>query len=127
MYIFIFCIYGHVILLSMHAFNNFEFDSFVMSAGASARRRRSPGAQNIGAFSNTNSPPKHMQQIFKTLQKARESAVILVEDLPSHVDDATEFWGHDEQGMFLNSTVLRWAEAPALIIRRPKDRLPAQI
>merc|ERR1711874_741567 len=60
---------------------------------------------DIGSFSNTNSPGKHLQQIFKTLQKSREATVVLIEDLPNYISDSSQFWGHEENGMFMNSTV----------------------
>merc|ERR1712007_258210 len=60
---------------------------------------------DIGHFSNTNSPAKHLQQIFKMLQKARESTAVLVNEFQGFVEDESQFWGHADHGMFMNSTV----------------------
>eukprot|EP00927_Polykrikos_kofoidii_P073036 TRINITY_DN69107_c0_g1_i1.p1 TRINITY_DN69107_c0_g1~~TRINITY_DN69107_c0_g1_i1.p1 ORF type:complete len:400 (+),score=72.33 TRINITY_DN69107_c0_g1_i1:183-1382(+) len=60
---------------------------------------------DIGQFSNTNSPPKHIQQVFRTLKFAGESASMLVEVLPHYLGDSSQFWGHADEGMFMNSTV----------------------
>eukprot|EP00927_Polykrikos_kofoidii_P071534 TRINITY_DN67796_c0_g1_i1.p1 TRINITY_DN67796_c0_g1~~TRINITY_DN67796_c0_g1_i1.p1 ORF type:complete len:401 (-),score=59.61 TRINITY_DN67796_c0_g1_i1:152-1354(-) len=60
---------------------------------------------DIGRFSNTNSPPKHMKQVVRTLESSGDSASLLVEMLPRYLGDTSQFWGHADDGMFMNSTV----------------------
>eukprot|EP00913_Durusdinium_trenchii_P029975 g28089.t1 len=57
---------------------------------------------DIGQFSNTNSPAKHLQALLRCLEKAEEPSLALPEELPR----SEHFWGHQEHGMFMNSTVI---------------------
>ncbi|CAJ1396640.1 unnamed protein product [Effrenium voratum] len=61
---------------------------------------------DIGQFSNTNSPAKHLQALLGCLQKAEALFYGLREQLPSELPRSEHFWGHEEHGMFMNSTVI---------------------
>ncbi|CAK9017630.1 unnamed protein product [Durusdinium trenchii] len=61
---------------------------------------------DIGQFSNTNSPAKHLQALLRCLEKAEALFAGLREALPEELPRSEHFWGHQEHGMFMNSTVI---------------------
>ena len=61
---------------------------------------------DVGLLSNTMSPGKHIEQVWKTLTKAEASLVMLWNELPDAFDDLQQVWGHEPHGMFINTTVL---------------------
>eukprot|EP00746_Dinoflagellata_sp_MGD_P051997 gnl/MRDRNA2_/MRDRNA2_23082_c0_seq2.p1 gnl/MRDRNA2_/MRDRNA2_23082_c0~~gnl/MRDRNA2_/MRDRNA2_23082_c0_seq2.p1 ORF type:complete len:407 (+),score=74.90 gnl/MRDRNA2_/MRDRNA2_23082_c0_seq2:92-1312(+) len=60
---------------------------------------------DIGSFSNTNSPKKHLQAVYDTIVAVNNMFAFLVDELPAALDRLDHFWGHEEHGMFMNSTV----------------------
>ncbi|CAL1128798.1 unnamed protein product [Cladocopium goreaui] len=61
---------------------------------------------DIGKYSNTNSPAKHLQALLRCLQKSEALFAGLQDLLPAELPRSEHFWGHQEHGMFMNSTVI---------------------
>uniref|UniRef100_A0A7S4W387 Methyltransferase type 11 domain-containing protein n=1 Tax=Alexandrium monilatum TaxID=311494 RepID=A0A7S4W387_9DINO len=61
---------------------------------------------DIGSYSNTNSPKKHLEAVFKTVQHAKAVFEHLAAELPPALASEEHFWGHGAHGMFMNSTVI---------------------
>eukprot|EP00435_Cladocopium_sp_Y103_P012755 s634_g3.t1 len=61
---------------------------------------------DIGKYSNTNSPAKHLQALLRCLQKSEALFAGLQDFLPAELPRSEHFWGHQEHGMFMNSTVI---------------------
>lgn len=61
---------------------------------------------DIGQFSNTNSPRRHFEAVHVLLERISLLFARLAQDLVKALDDTSFFWGHEEHGMFMNSTVM---------------------
>eukprot|EP00439_Symbiodinium_sp_Y106_P031325 s4123_g3.t1 len=61
---------------------------------------------DLGQYSNTNNPAKHLQALLKVLQQAEALFAELLLNLPEVLPRSDHFWGHQEHGMFMNSTVI---------------------
>jgi len=61
---------------------------------------------DIGQFSNTMSPKKHFEAIHSTLQQMDRLFSELYADLSPALESKDVFWGHEDHGMFMNSTVI---------------------
>eukprot|EP00434_Breviolum_minutum_P014704 symbB.v1.2.012966.t1/scaffold906.1/size153294/11 len=61
---------------------------------------------DIGQYSNTVSPAKHLQALLRCLQKTDALFGDLQAALPAELPRSEHFWGHQEHGMFMNSTVI---------------------
>eukprot|EP00929_Paragymnodinium_shiwhaense_P014752 TRINITY_DN122711_c0_g1_i1.p1 TRINITY_DN122711_c0_g1~~TRINITY_DN122711_c0_g1_i1.p1 ORF type:complete len:429 (-),score=26.41 TRINITY_DN122711_c0_g1_i1:391-1677(-) len=61
---------------------------------------------DIGQFSNTMSPRKHFEAIHSSLQQLELLFSELYANLSPAVESQEVFWGHEEHGMFMNSTVI---------------------
>ncbi|CAK0871459.1 unnamed protein product [Prorocentrum cordatum] len=61
---------------------------------------------DIGQYSNTNSPAKHLEAVLKTLRHVEAMFGHLASALPGALADDSLFWGHEAHGMFINSTVV---------------------
>lgn len=61
---------------------------------------------DIGQFSNTNSPRRHFGAVHSLLEEVSKMFASLSQDLAAAMDDTTHFWGHEEHGMFMSSTVI---------------------
>eukprot|EP00930_Biecheleria_cincta_P006318 TRINITY_DN107307_c0_g1_i1.p1 TRINITY_DN107307_c0_g1~~TRINITY_DN107307_c0_g1_i1.p1 ORF type:complete len:421 (-),score=88.80 TRINITY_DN107307_c0_g1_i1:121-1350(-) len=61
---------------------------------------------DIGQYSNTNNPGKHLQALLHAMRKAQAVFSDLEETLPQTLTRSEHFWGHQEHGMFVNTTVI---------------------
>lgn len=61
---------------------------------------------DISQFSNTNSPAKHFKAVHSTLMDIEGLFGQLSAELPSMLHDGGFAWGHEDHGMFMNSTVM---------------------
>lgn len=61
---------------------------------------------DIGQYSNTNSPGKHFKAVHNVLQFVEGLFEQLSIELPLVLPSTEIAWGHEDHGMFMNSTVL---------------------
>lgn len=61
---------------------------------------------DIGQYSNTNSPAKHIDAVLRTLRHMEVMFADLSAALPGAFARTSFFWGHEAHGMFINSTVI---------------------
>mmetsp|Transcript_169198 Transcript_169198/g.543943 ORF Transcript_169198/g.543943 Transcript_169198/m.543943 type:complete len:438 (+) Transcript_169198:126-1439(+) len=61
---------------------------------------------DIGQYSNTNSPAKHFKAVHDALTEVEVMFAQLMSELPDVLHDTSVSWGHQDHGMFMNSTVM---------------------